>query len=416
MGVGLANELEGLTARFEAMLGSSQAAGDMLAFIRKRADETPRGFSELGQAVTGLIPIMKSTKAPIDELLNTALILAELDPAQGLAGAGTALREFAGGDLTSLRKRFEIDTDPIERLTKQGVPGLKALNTVLAENGFTMGLVEKRAATTEGRFSTFKDLLDSIAIEAGKPILAGLGLELDRFGGLITSNLPQLKELWRTLGTSIAGTLNTAGTELGTVLQTATNLAKIHDIPFLKALESSITLRIGEVFGQGAADNFRKFIDGVEGLPATIAGIHAAVTTVGSTIGAAIDGVKTTLAAQLGRMSTMMDQFIVALANVPGLSGYFGDAAAAAKERLGIWEPTARLPAGASPGPTLDFSDVLPLAMGLFSAPVEVHAPISIHVEHMDASDPEDVSRLADAIAAAQRRAMDSAGPEAPGA
>ncbi len=415
LGVGLANELEGLTARFEAMLGSGQAAADMLAFIRKRADETPHGFSELARSVGSVLPLIKATGAPVDTVLDTMMKLAAVNPAQGLDGAAVAIRNAASGDWVSLADRFDIDAKPIKALVAQGVPGLIALNRVLEQNGVTMALVEKRAKTTEGRFSTFKDLLDSVFIEAGKPILAGLGLELDRFGGLIASNLPALKELWRTLGTNVAGVLSATGESLGTVLQTATNLASAHGLSLPQALEVAATMRIEEVFGKGAADGFRRFVDGAESLPGIIGGIPATI----GTITTAIDGVRTALAEHLGRLTVTMDQFIVGLAGVPGLADTFGPAADAARARLGIPglgpRGTTQMGGGLPLGPVIPPGAPLPAIdpsryPGLFG-----DITLNTTVNTGPISSAVDVQEVADAVAAAQRRTLDSAGAEAPG-
>lgn len=147
-GVGFARDMEEVNAQLTAMLGSGDAAAAMISGIRTMADQTPFGFIELSKAAASLVPILKRTGAPMDEMLNTVMALAAYDPAQGLEGAAFALREFASGDLLSLKRRFEIDT------------------------GINMGLVDARAKTTGGRLNTFADLLGSISLEAGKPILA----------------------------------------------------------------------------------------------------------------------------------------------------------------------------------------------------------------------------------------------------
>lgn len=454
-GVGLALEYEDVNAQLTAMLGSGEAAADVMATIRKRADETPFGFLELSKAAAGLIPIMKRTGAPLEDMLNTELALASFDPAQGLEGAGIALREFASGDIQSLRRRFEIDTDPIEKLIAKGVPGLKALNTVLGQSGIDLKLVEARAKTTGGRLNTFQDLLGSISLEAGKPILAAFGLELDRTSGLITANLPALQEFAATVGTRVAGAMTFAGTELGTILQTATNISKVHGIPFLDALGVATELRVGELFGPDAAAGVHGFTSAIHGIPATLESIKKFFDT---DFKGTFDALRKDFAF-----------FIIGLSDLPGLGG-LKDRAAELRKEFGITPeettlpfperakglpapmpsdvpiPTRALGEPATGAPLTQATDtfaglltrldqfgaanVTPFvsavdrwlqnvghaALPAVVPPTNVTLNTQVNTGPVNASDPEDVARMADALAAAQRRQFAATGAEAPGA
>lgn len=81
-----------MTARFTRMLGSTDAADAAIAQIRKRADFTLYWFVVLASGGASLLPIMKRTGSPMDELLNTVMVMAALDPAQRLEGAAYAVR------------------------------------------------------------------------------------------------------------------------------------------------------------------------------------------------------------------------------------------------------------------------------------------------------------------------------------
>jgi hypothetical protein len=114
--------------------------------------------------------------------------------------------------------------------------------------------------TTAGRLSTFQDQISSIEIQAGKPILAALGGELDRFSGIITSGQGGLEGFATSLGTTIAGGIHTAGQELGTFLVTMQNISAEHGVDTLTAAFITLENRIGEVFGAQAQTDTHKFL------------------------------------------------------------------------------------------------------------------------------------------------------------
>jgi hypothetical protein len=261
LGIGLAQDLEELTAQFTAMTGSSAQAEKILADVRTEADATPFAFNELATAASSLLPVAKQSGTALFDLIRPAEILAALRPDQGLGGAAFALREAMGGDWQSIIERFDLPRERLNALKKQGVPAVTAVNTVLREMGATQALVAARAGTTAGRFSTFNDLLSSIFIEAGKPILASFGVELDRAGGIITANLPQLKEFARTIGTTLAGAVHGLGQGLGTWLVMSQNIARDHGLSFWQAGLTTTEIMLRDTFGPQTASLFHNLLD-----------------------------------------------------------------------------------------------------------------------------------------------------------
>lgn len=327
LGVGLASDLEGLTAQFTAFTGSSEQAQSILAQVRKEADITPFGFQEMAQAAAALLPAAKQSGTALMDLIHPAEILAALNPAQGLSGASFALREALSGDWQSLTDRFNISREALARFKGEaadpkqlreagdrvtdlqahldklnatpagrtkvarlgheqdvakatreltqaqsdlaklqgstGMPALEAINAVLKEQGADMGLVALQSQTTAGRLSTFQDLISGIEIQAGKPILASLGGELDRFSGIITSGQGGLEGFATSLGTTIAGGIHTAGQELGALLVTMQNLTRDNGLSTLDAAMVALELRIGEVFGPDTQKLAHDFMAGL---------------------------------------------------------------------------------------------------------------------------------------------------------
>jgi hypothetical protein len=260
LGVGLASDLEGLTAQFTAFTGSGDEASKILASVRKEADATPFGFQELAKAAGTLLPAAKQSGTALFDLIHPAEVLAALNPEQGLTGAAFALREALSGDFVSIVDRFNLPRDRLNQLRKEGVPAIQAINTVMKEMGADMNLVTLMSQTTAGRLNTFQDQLNSIAIQAGKPILAALGGELDRFSGIITSGQGGLEGFATSLGTTVAGGIRTAGQELGTFLVTMQNISAEHGVDTLTAAFITLENRIGEVFGAQAQADTHAFL------------------------------------------------------------------------------------------------------------------------------------------------------------
>lgn len=264
LGVGLASQLEETTAQFTALTGSGDQAASILADVRKEADSTPFSFLQLADAAKSLLPAAKQSGTALFDLIHPAEILASLNPAQGLGGAGVALREAMGGDWTSLAERFDLPRQRINALRTQGVPALQIISTVLGEAGASMSLVAARAQTTAGRLNTFQDLIAGIELQAGKPILAALGGELDRFSGIITTSQPGLDSLATTIGTKLGDGLHRAGEELGILIVTAQNFQKDNGLSPLDSAFASIEQRTGEVFGPTAQGDVHKLFDTIK--------------------------------------------------------------------------------------------------------------------------------------------------------
>src|SRR5687768_14169243 len=174
LGVGLAIELENAEAALNAFTKDAGVTAGILAELRREADQTPFGFRELATAATQLLPAAKASGNELFELIKVAEVLSALNPAEGLAGAAFSLREAVSGDFVSVIDRFNLSRSTINRLKAEGVPALQAISQALAEMGADQDLVARQSQTFTGRLSTFSDAIDSIRIEAGKPILASL--------------------------------------------------------------------------------------------------------------------------------------------------------------------------------------------------------------------------------------------------
>ena len=206
-----AQEMEMARARLNAFTKDSAQTETILKAVRAEADKTPFSFGEMASAAASLAPIAQRSGVSLESLLQSAEALSASDPLQGFEGAVVALREAAGGELTSLRERFEVDTRGIAEAMKSGVPAAEALTEGLGKVGINMDLVRGMANTTAGRMSTFNDTLEGIRRTAGEEILKGFGTQLDSLGKLVTDNVDVLNDLAKAFGQGLAAAIELAG-------------------------------------------------------------------------------------------------------------------------------------------------------------------------------------------------------------
>jgi hypothetical protein len=329
LGVDLAIELENTTARLNAVTKDAAVTERILGELRTEADATPFGFAELAKAYAALHGPSKQFGLDTAQVLKTAEVLAAVNPAQGMEGAAFAIRQALGGQWESVLDRFDLDPAQVRQLREAGVAPIEIINRALAAQGFDATLIDKMAQTFEGRLSTFEDAIATIRLEAGKPILKALTGELERFTGVIGASGPQLREWAANLGANLAEKIRAIGEGLATVLVTAQNIAGVHNLGLPEAVLTSLELRIGELFGEGAQAAFHGIIDAIKGLPALLGTVKTffdtdfklaleTVKTVAAQITAAMQGMVAELKASIAALMTDLVE-----ANIPGVSEKF---------------------------------------------------------------------------------------------
>lgn len=200
LGVGLASQMENVTARFNAFTKDGAATEKILQQVRDEANKTPFAFAEMANAAAMLLPASKTAQGGLMGLIETSEILAALNPSEGLEGAAFALREALSGDFVSVMERFNIPRELINRLKAEGVPNAQIVGRALKEMGADMSLVGNLANTTQGRLSTFQDAIDSLRLVVGQPILEALGRGLDRLARALADNEGPLRRFAQNVG------------------------------------------------------------------------------------------------------------------------------------------------------------------------------------------------------------------------
>jgi len=115
-GVAAAQSVKGLELRMTALSGSEQQAAEHMETLRKQADAAGQPFLSLVEGATGLLPALRGTNADLGQTVMLAQRLAMMDPAQGVAGASFAIREFLNGEYISLPRRLELDRSRLREI------------------------------------------------------------------------------------------------------------------------------------------------------------------------------------------------------------------------------------------------------------------------------------------------------------
>jgi hypothetical protein len=261
LGVGLAADFEDATAQLTAFTKSGDKATALMQRFQAEADATPFSSADIIGAGVSLLPVATQTGKDIMGLVKQAEVLAALNPAEGLGGAAFSLREAMSGDWQSIVERFNLPRSTINRLRQRIKDPMEVIRQTLATMGVDEGLVARMSETARGRLSTFGDAIASIRREAGTPILESAKTELERFAGILTQNKGTLGDAARGLGQAIGRGMHGIGEFLGTILQTATNIAGAHGLGLVQSALIATELRIGELFGAQSARTFHDVTD-----------------------------------------------------------------------------------------------------------------------------------------------------------
>lgn len=202
-GLELNSSMEKVTAQLNALTKDGGESAKILDMIRERAAKTPFLFDEMAQAAAGLLPAAKQSGKGLEELIQTAEILAASNPAEGLKGAAFSLKEALSGDFVSIVERFNLPRKFINQLKKEGVPELEIVSRAMKEMGFDTDLVSNLAETAEGRWSTFQDTMQNLAATVTKPIFDTWSEGLGVANRLFEENAPLLDGLAKSLATVV---------------------------------------------------------------------------------------------------------------------------------------------------------------------------------------------------------------------
>ena len=204
--------LENVRAQLVAFTKDGAKADQMLADIRTEAAKTPFAFEELASATASLLPASIQSGVALEDLIQQAEILAASNPAQGLEGAAFSLREALSGDFVSIIDRFNLPRTRLNQLKEEGVPAMEAISIAMSEMGLDASLVAGMALTMTGRWSTFKDTMDTLKATLAQPLFDLVKTGLSDLQPLLDANMPKLQEIATTIGEKMAGAVEALAT------------------------------------------------------------------------------------------------------------------------------------------------------------------------------------------------------------
>jgi hypothetical protein len=210
-GINQAREMARVNTQFSVLLGSQKLASQEMEKLKKFADDFHLPQSEILAAGANLLPLMKATGAEIDKLILSSSKLAQLDPAQGLQGAQTALREFLAGDVTSLYRRFELGiTKDQYREVVENAKGdtnamLDGLDALISKTGLTNDALKEMNEADP--FPVLTDGLKTALAEGFTPLLKTLVPIVKDFNAWLRNlreNHPEILKIGAALTVAVA--------------------------------------------------------------------------------------------------------------------------------------------------------------------------------------------------------------------
>jgi hypothetical protein len=151
-------ELDATTASINAQLRGIRDTSQVYAEAATFAREFKLTQQETTEAIAASIGVMRTSKAPVEDILGVLARMQVLSPEQSLQEAAIALKALASGDTTSLVTRFEVGRDVANQMKTEiqgGADAVAVMSKFLGDTGIGMDTL---AAKTTGAMGAMKDL------------------------------------------------------------------------------------------------------------------------------------------------------------------------------------------------------------------------------------------------------------------
>ena len=234
--VGHGSDLEQQSIAMKHFLGGDEAkASDYLAELRKNANETPFGTTEVISAGTRAVQIAEGDTKKGMEFVKLAEDMAALNPGKTISDAMEALADAQMGEMERLK---EFGFKGSQELFKAAGGDLFKMKSTTGKSLMEMyeGGAMKLAGSHKGKLSTISGNIESGMAESGLKIIEALSPALDRLipvSEQVAAKLPQITE--SVLKYAVPA-FKTAGT-----------IIKDYVIPPLKLLGSGISAAVGTI-------------------------------------------------------------------------------------------------------------------------------------------------------------------------
>ncbi|MFE3973276.1 MULTISPECIES: hypothetical protein [unclassified Peribacillus] len=187
--IGEAMKLDYNKVSLEAMFsGDVKAAKELSDFIQNKAVNSVMTYQEALSSTQSFSTLTKNTDE-IKTMVNLTERLSYLNPMQGFEGAGFAIKEALGGDLVSLKDRFNLTKDqvqPIKDAANQAEK-LRALDTVLSDIGIDTKYLGKVNDTTYAKWGKLVDTTKQFLVGLGESALSSVAPFIDKFTAFMES-------------------------------------------------------------------------------------------------------------------------------------------------------------------------------------------------------------------------------------
>lgn len=252
-GVAAAQSVKALEMRMVALSGSEEQAAAHMETLRQQAAAAGQPFLTLVEGATGLLPALRGTNADLGQTVMLAQRLAMMDPAQGVAGASFAIREFLNGEYISLTRRLELDRTRLREILAEAdgdsAKAIDGLSRYIDEIGISEEQLMEMGKEGAYAFQVLRDEAKQTMAEAFTPFLNDVLIPIFR-------TLNDILRAARQVSPELLGIAGTAAGLYGAGAMAQRGLPIIGSIPggarIAKGAVAAGSLYVGSQIGAGA--------------------------------------------------------------------------------------------------------------------------------------------------------------------
>ncbi|WP_097026180.1 hypothetical protein [Clostridium peptidivorans] len=191
----------------QGIMGNKDVATAYFDNLQKKANESVFGFEEFAGNARKFMQFTKNTKS-LDKLANLSERLTLMDPAQGLEGAGFAMKEAMSGDFTSLKERFGFGKADAEILKASSSMDdfISKFDKLLAKKGFTESMLQQYNKSATAQFDNLMSNIQTSLAESGSNALEILAPVITQLNQAFSNG--DFQVFFNSISTGIAGAVN----------------------------------------------------------------------------------------------------------------------------------------------------------------------------------------------------------------
>ncbi|SFC63541.1 tail length tape measure protein [Clostridium uliginosum] len=156
----------------QGMLGDKNAGGAYFNHLQKQANQSGFSFDELKNNAQSFSGVTKNTES-LDKLANLSERLSLGNSAEGMSGAGDAIKEMMSGDGASLQSNFGFSSEDIGILqaSKDLDDFTSKFDELLNNNGLDSSMLDDFNNSASSQFDNLKENFSSSLAESGQGAL-----------------------------------------------------------------------------------------------------------------------------------------------------------------------------------------------------------------------------------------------------